>query len=268
MNNNDLDKLLFCTGVGRCGTRFVHELLKRAKGVCSFHELNPIQDSFHKYCKWNNLPIDSGGFLKGKENEIKSVIKNDNIFFEASPFLILSIKDLFEKFENRFLLLYRNPEKSVRSFYSKGFYQEDIDYNDLNLTSGLQSNLPVHRSFTRIYPKGKKFLKWKNLTRVGKISWYWSVLNKMMLEQIKEIPKEKYRIFNIEEFNYDVYHDIIEWIGLPLKISNWRYNRIRNKSHSYTGKKNYHVEWSKIEIEEFESQTTKVWQSLINFKNN
>ena len=80
MNNKDIDKLIFCTGVGRCGTRFVHELLKREKGVCSFHELNAIQDTFHKYCKWNNLPIDSGGFLKNKENEIENVIKNDNIF--------------------------------------------------------------------------------------------------------------------------------------------------------------------------------------------
>ena len=268
MKNNDLDKLIFCTGVGRCGTRFIHELLKREKGVCSFHELNPIQDTFHKYCKWNNLQIDSGGFLKNKYDVIKSVINSGDIFFEASPFLILSIKELYEKFGNRFIFLFRNPEKSVRSFYAKGFYKEEIDYYDFQLIPGLQSKSSAHRSFTRILPNGDEFLVWNNLTTIGKISWYWSELNKMMLKQIREIPKEKYKIFNIEEFSYDVHSDIIKWVGAPSKISNWNYNRIRNKSNSYTTKMNYHKEWSKIEIEEFESQTTKVWQSLINFKNN
>jgi hypothetical protein len=64
------DKVAFAIGTGRCGTLFLYELLAKEPEVATSHERNPVNEAFHRYCRWHGLPVDDEGFLATKEKEI------------------------------------------------------------------------------------------------------------------------------------------------------------------------------------------------------
>ena len=55
----------FAVGTGRCETTFFHEAVSREPEVASSHCRQPLLETFHRYCRWNNLPVDDEGFLQG-----------------------------------------------------------------------------------------------------------------------------------------------------------------------------------------------------------
>lgn len=64
-------KVGFVIGTGRCGTVFYAKLGEMEPHVAASHERFPLNETFHRYCKWYELPVDSEGFLQAKEREIR-----------------------------------------------------------------------------------------------------------------------------------------------------------------------------------------------------
>ena len=155
--NNYQNKVVFCTGAGRCGTHFITDVIEREKNIAASAIRNPIRQNFHRFCQWNDLPIDHGGFLGTMKKEIDNDLEKNEISFESSPYLSLSILELKEKFNAKFIFLIRNPELSVRSMYSKGWYGEKNYHDDMNLIRGIQPDLKIHH-FLPMY-MGKMYIK-------------------------------------------------------------------------------------------------------------
>ena len=44
-----------------------------------------------------------------------------------------------------------------------------------------------YRSFSRIVPKGEFLKEWLSLTRIGKITWFWSVVNNTIYNDFNKI---------------------------------------------------------------------------------
>ena len=65
------DRVGFAIGTGRCGTKFLYEAMRQEHGVASCHERNAINETFHRYCKFNQLPVDHRGFLETKTLEVQ-----------------------------------------------------------------------------------------------------------------------------------------------------------------------------------------------------
>ena len=57
------NKVGFAIGTGRCGTLFLYQLMEKEPQVASSHERNPDNETFHRYCKCHDLPVDHEGFL-------------------------------------------------------------------------------------------------------------------------------------------------------------------------------------------------------------
>ncbi len=253
MNKFD-DKVAFALGTGRCGTKFLYQILKLEPAVSSVHERNPLNESFHRYCKWYRLPVDDEGFLATKEKEIMEDLESNIFSFEASAHLSLSIEELYQRFGAKFILLTRRPEKMVNSYLRKGWYDQKTVYANPELALGYQECLYFHHFLGRIVPRKDQFWQWQELSRVGKLSWYWNVLNSAVLDQFKYIPTDHWRIFKIEEFSYGQYLELASFIEISPTVSPEKFEAIRTKKPNKQDNVPGTGDWSTTEIEEFESQ--------------
>jgi hypothetical protein len=257
-------KTAFAIGTGRCGTLFLYQLMDMESRVASSHERNPDNEAFHRYCKWNNLPVDDEGFLSAKEQEIKDDLDNLDFSFEASPYLSLSVQDLHERFGSKFILLVRRPDRVVSSFVHKGFYRAPYNVMNPALAAGYQQQgrNPVHTFFARIAPRGDEFRTWNDMTPVGKVAWFWKAYNQRTLELLKDIPDDCYRLIHIEDIDYDKYIELVDFLGISSSINRADFDSVRSsRPHAFWNKRNLD-QWSSQEIDEFQQQVSELATQL------
>lgn len=254
------NKVGFTIGTGRCGTLFMYQLMGMEPHVASSHERNQDNETFHRYCKWHNLPVDHEGFLVAKEAEIRADLQNHAYSFEASPHLSLSVRELHERFGAKFILLVRRPDRVVTSFVYKGFYRRPYVVRDIHLATGYQDQSPekVHTFFARVAPTGEIFQDWNAMTPVGKVAWFWRAWNERTMEYLRELPEESYRITCIEDFDYDRYIELSRFLGYESRVSREQFDALSaSKPHAFWRKR--HVDqWSEQEIREYEEQVSEL----------
>ncbi|MBW7996609.1 MAG: hypothetical protein FVQ81_08610 [Candidatus Glassbacteria bacterium] len=246
----------FAVGTGRCGTRFVSEVAGLEPGVASSHERNAYNESFHRYCKWYDLPVDSAGFLAAKREEIEGDLAIAGYSFEASGYLSFSIKELYESFGAKFLLMLRRPDKVINSFLFKGWYGKPYICGKPNLAPGYQEHEAewFNHFLARIAPRGDEFIRWNKLTRVGKLAWYWTALNSSVLQQFAELPASQSMVVKLEELNYVKYLEVADFLGYESAIGREKFESLAynppNQFRDYRGA----AVWSDREHGEFEAQ--------------
>ena len=199
MNTRANGKVAFAVGTGRCGTKFISEVIGREKSIASTHERNPLNETFHRYCKWYELPVDDEGFLYTKHKEISRDLKRKSLSFESSAYLSYSIHELYQRFNAKFILLIRSPDRVVNSYLRKGWYKNPVVLSDPHLAPGYQKCTRFHHFLARTLPKKSNIEHWNSMSRVGKLAWYWNQLNKDVLQQFQGIPDSHWRVIKLEE---------------------------------------------------------------------
>jgi len=250
------NKVGFAVGTGRCGTLFLHQLMEKEPDVASSHERNPYNEAFHRYCKWHLLPVDDEGFLVAKEKEIVADLEHHAYSFEASPYLSLSLKELYERFGAKFLFVIRRPDGVVTSFAHKGFYRRPYLVKDLDLAAGYQDQSPEHffTYFARISPRGDFFRTWNGMTQVGKVAWFWKAYNERTLRAIEGLPPESCRVVRIEDIDYPKYLELTQFLGFASKVTEADFDELRlSRPHAFWRKRGAD-QWTEQEMREFESQ--------------
>jgi len=251
----------FSVGTGRCGTKFIAKIVALETNVASSHERNPLNEAFHRYCKWYKLPVDNEGFLLTKQHEIEQDLKHKYFSFESSAHLSFSIKELFERFQARFILLVRRPDKVVNSYLHKGWYNREYVTSNPDLAPGYQG-YKFHHFLGRIAPQGNEFYQWNRLSRVGKLAWYWNALNSRVLEQFDKIPESHYRIVKLEELTYEKYLELSEFMGYESSIGSETYQEIaQRRPNAYLNPPSF-TDWSSAEVAEFESHVAPAAEKL------
>ena len=258
------NKTGFTIGTGRCGTLFLYQLMEMEASVASSHERNPDNEAFHRYSKWNNLPIDNEGFLSVKEREILNDLENHTFSFEASPYLSLSVHELHERFGSKFLFLVRRPDRVVSSFVHKGFYRVPYNVRDPDLAAGYQQQgrNPVHTFFARISPRGDDFRTWNELTPGGTVAWFWKAFTQRTLDLLQGLPEDCYRLVHIEDLDYNQYIEVCNFLGISSTVSDSDFHSLRtSRPHAFWNKRNLD-QWSPQEIDEFEAQVGELAENL------
>lgn len=231
-------------------------------GVSSVHERNRLNETFHRYCKWYGLPVDDEGFLHIKKLEILQDLKNYHFSNEASAQLSLSVRELYSRFKAKFILLVRSPERVVNSYIRKGWYEKPIVYANPELSLGYQDLKHFHHFLGRIVPSGEKFRQWNEMSRVGKLAWYWNTINTLVLEQFKDIPETHWRIEKLEELSYVRYLEIAQFLGIQSRVTQQIFDVIK---HSYPNKLPdvpTIASWNDSEIAEFEKEVAPMAKKL------
>jgi len=244
----------FAIGTGRCGTKFIAQAIGMELGVSSSHERNILNESFHRYCKWYELPVDNDGFLHTKQLEIQKDLENNLFSFESSAQLSSSIQELYNRFEAKFLLIVRSPERVVNSFIRKGNYNEPFICSNPKLALGYQDCNEFHHFLGRIAPTGEYFFKWNQMTQFGKLAWYWNAVNSKIVEQFDKIPESNWRIEKIEALVYNRYIELARFFGFDSKISKQDYDKLVESRPNALINVPTIAAWSATAIAEFESE--------------
>jgi hypothetical protein len=254
MNDCLTSQVGFALGTGRCGTKFLAKVVDLEPQVAACHERNPLNETFHRYCKWYGLPVDHEGFLQTKADEITADLTYNQFSFESSAFLALSIQELYERFDARFILLVRSPEKVVNSYLQKGWYEKPIVRADPNLPPSYQESRLFHHFLGRIIPSGDAFLAWNQLSRVGKLAWYWNTLNTRVLEQFQQIPTTHWRVVRLEDMSYAKYDELAQFLGFKSAVTPAAYATLTQKRPNAFSNVPQVTDWSKLEQQEFEAE--------------
>jgi hypothetical protein len=255
-------KVGFAIGTGRCGTEFIARAAAGEANVASTHERNPYNETFHRYAKWYGLPIDSEGFLHQKDLEIGQDLQEKAYSFESSAYLSLSVIELYERYEAKFLLLVRSPERVVNSFYHKGWYAAPMVRKDPNLAPSYQECESFHHVLARFAPSGDKFIQWNAMSRVGKLAWYWNALNTRVLEQFAHIPSANWCIEKIETLDYERYQQAARFLGFKSTMEADNYQAlVKQRPNAFSNVPTI-ASWSQQEIAEFEAEVAPMAEAL------
>lgn len=253
-------KVGFAVGSGRCGTEFMARVLSLESQVASVHERNALNETFHRYCKWYGLPVDHEGFLHTKEIEIHQDLATHSYSFEASAHLSLSVRELYDNFGAKFILLVRRPDQVVNSFIGfKDLYKAPVIRRDPDLALGYQDHKHFHHFLGRIVPSGEKFVQWVEMTQVGKVAWYWNALNARVLEQFSSIPETHWRIVKLEDLDYGCYKEIASFLAYSPRISQLDFDTLAaRRPNASNGMSRTIHSWSPREKVEFEAEVMKM----------
>jgi hypothetical protein len=256
-------RVAFAIGTGRCGTHFINRVMRLEPVVASWHERHPISDAFHRYCQWYQLGVDDAGFIESKRSGIREDLSANAFSFEASAYLSLSVKLLYETFGAKFILLTRRPDKMVNSYIQKGWYSCPLVRTNHNLPAGYQPGVKVaHHPFSRIAPVGDEALKWYKYSQVGKLAWFWRVINQRVIRLFQEIPMSNSKIVQIEDFFYEKYISMAKYLGFSTCLTQSQYNELANSRPGTLYPVRTVHDWNDCERVEFESEVAELAEKL------
>jgi hypothetical protein len=214
----------FCVGTGRCGTTFLAKLGELEPAVASSHERLRLPATFHMFCKWHGIPVDPEGFLIDREAAVRADLASHRVSFEANALLSHSIVELYERFDARFLLLVRSPDRTVASFAVRGWFLDPIVWRDPALPPTIREGAEPRHFFGRNLPRGAaEFARWSALSQVGKIGWFWNARIGGILAQLRQLPATHRRIARLEDLDFAHYVDVARFLGWDVTITPHRF---------------------------------------------
>lgn len=252
---------VFAIGTGRCGTHLLTSLMEPIGQVDANHIQDLDGDSFYRYCAWNQLNVDLGGLIEKRKQWVRQSEEKDRIYFESNPYLSFHIEPLHQHLNAKFIFIIRNPEDVIRSHIVKGWYEFDPEIYDINKAVGYQYGMRMNHFFGRIIPKDETFIEWRQLSRVGKLSWMWNTVNLKIYEQLKRLPLDCFFTVKIEELDFLKFLEMLSFMEVYHSVGEKDFLHIKN-SRPGKGKSLLTRKWSPTEISEFEEyskEARSIW---------
>lgn len=268
--DRNLKKLVLATQAGRGGMKWVCRIFAAHENANGGGERNRLAESFYRYIKWNNLPIDTKGIIDLTRREILADWEDFDISLVSSPYFAHDFLELYEQLKpDRVIWAINDPTFTVTSFYNKGWYAQPYERGNRDLVNGLQPGMEDEWShmFGRIEPVGEFYDEWKGLTRIGKLAWFLNEVVTSAHRQMQQIPEEKLWILRLEEAdqNYAYYLRMAKAFGLRPLINENKFLSL--KQFAARDEENTPKSWSEREHEEFEKYSAdyiSLYKSLSN----
>src|SRR5262245_56934124 len=165
-DNEFAGRVGFCVGTGRCGTTFLWEVAAREPDVAASHERLRLGATFHMFCKWHGLAVDSEGFLLDREEAVRRDLAGRSFSFECCALLSHSLEELYDRFRARFLLLVRSPAETVASFAVRGWFVKPLARKDPTRAPSYREGEEPRHFLGRNIPHGQEFERWSRLTQI------------------------------------------------------------------------------------------------------
>ena len=253
----------FCIGTGRCGTTFLAALAGREPEVAASHERLRLAATFHMFCKWHSINVDSEGFLLDREVAIRSDLAAHQFSFECSALLSHSLAELHERFRARFLLLVRNPADTVASFAVRGWFLKPIARQDPSRIPSYREGEEPRHFLGRNIPHGAEFERWTQLTQIGKLAWFWQARNSAILEQFRVLPAAHCRVERLEDLSFERYQEVAEFLGWHSHLDKETFAELAGaRLNAGPNPPRISATWSPRELSEFAAEIAEVATAL------
>jgi hypothetical protein len=253
----------FCVGTGRCGTTFLAQLAGQEPEVASSHERLRLGATFHMFCKWHGIAIDSEGFLLDREDAIRRDLAEHGFSFECSALLSHSLEELFDRFRARFLLLVRSPAETVASFAVRGWFVKPCARKDPRLPPSYRGGEEPRHFLGRNIPHGAEFERWTRLTQIGRLSWFWQARNRAILEQFSRLPASHCRVERLEDLDFPRYQEVAEFLGWRSRIDAGLFSELAQaRLNAGPNPPRRCTDWNPVEVAEFEAEVAPVAEAM------
>ncbi|HEY7158163.1 MAG TPA: hypothetical protein VH575_29695 [Gemmataceae bacterium] len=262
--DNEFDgRVGFCVGTGRCGTTFLAQLAGREPEVAAAHERLRLAATFHMFCKWHGIAVDSEGFLLDREEAIRRDLAERRFSFECSALLSHSLEELFERFRARFLLLVRSPADTVASFAVRGWFVKPCVRKDPRLPPSYREGEEPRHFLGRNIPHGAEFERWTRLTQIGRLAWFWQARNRAILEQFRRLPASHCRVERLEDLDFPRYREVAAFMGWRSRIDTGLFAELaQSRPNAGPNPPRKLTDWNAVEAAEFEEQVAPVAEAL------
>jgi hypothetical protein len=261
---NEFDgRVGFCVGTGRCGTTFLATLAGREPEVAASHERLRLGATFHMFCKWYGIAVDSEGFLLDREEAVRRDLVDRRFSFECSALLSHSLEELFERFRAGFLLLVRSPDDTVASFAVRGWFLKPPARKDPGRPPSYREGEEPRHFLGRNIPHGAEFERWSRLTQIGRLSWFWQARNRAILEQFRRLPASHCRVERLEDLDFPRYKEVAEFLGWRSRLDVGTFSELaRARLNAGPNPPRKFADWNPAEVAEFEAEVAPVAEAL------
>jgi len=216
----DNNFLALSFGAGRSGQNWFSKIFNSHSNWIGTCERFAEYEAFYRYICYYNLPIYKDGFINLVELSSKRDMAKHQNSFISSPYLSLGVEELTNKLKPNYIFFnIRNPIQTVESLYNKGWYLNFNDQKEIN-SPLIDISDSQYRSFSRIVPKGDFLKEWLSFTRIGKITWFWSTVNKAIYDDFENKMSESqfYKVLNKASNNdTNLNHVYKNWSNLEKK---------------------------------------------------
>jgi len=208
----DNNNLALSFGSGKSGQNWFSKIFNSHPNWVGTCERFADYEAFYRYVCYYDLPIDKNEFFELIQLSSKRDMAEYQNSFISSPYLSFGVKELTDKIKPNYIFFnIRNPIQTVESLYNQGWYQY-FDNKKKIKSPLIDISDSQYRSFSRIIPKNEFLEEWLSLSRIGKISWFWSTINLAIYDDFNKIQNvDKYYV-KLEDVNqnYDLYEKLSE----------------------------------------------------------
>jgi hypothetical protein len=267
---NKNNKFILSCGAGRSGQNWFSKIFNSHPNWIGTAERFEDFEAFYRYVTYYSLPIDKEGvFELFRLASKRDFAKYQNTFI-SSPYFSFGIKELFLKLKPNYLFFHlRNPIYAVESFYKKKWYLNSLNFKISSPLIDISDSL--YRSFSRIVPKNEFLNDWIELTRIGKLTWFWATANKAILDDFNSIQGVDKFFVKLEDVdkNYYFYLQLSKRFNFENEMSKKEFYNVIYKAPNKGPQNKYkYKDWSNLEKKEFENIIDKIFPHYEDIKTN
>ena len=267
----DDNKFGLSFGSGRSGQNWFSKIFNSHSNWIGSCERFADYEAFYRYVSFYNLPVSKEGFFSLIELASKRDMAKYQNSLIASPYISFGVYELTKRLKPDYIFFnMRNPIKTVESLHRKGWY---LNFENIETIKSPMIDISEnqYRSFSRIIPKDEYLKKWSSLSRIGKISWFWSTINKSIYDDFKKcqnIEKFYIKLDDIDQ-NYDFYENLVRKFNLKKKMTKKQFHNVINKAPNKGNlEKHFYKDWSISEKTEFETIVNEIFPYYDEIKTN
>lgn len=250
---------VFVVGCPRSGTHFLAELFRSTPGYASQHADDvgkATGDSFLGYAKWYGLPVSTESLVTFRQ---ELVHKNEpSVYVESNCYLSLFTRELDRALVPHFVFLLREPADVVNSLFVKGWYEDPVfpaPGFDYNVSS------PNH-AFGRLMPAmQEEFARWRRLTRIGRIAWFYNALNLRVLDDLRTLPQQRWSLLRVDRCDFAYFATLQQKLGNERVISQRDFDSIAQQRPGRAGQHRTTQDWTTQELSEFEAECSSKFRA-------
>ncbi len=257
-NNN----LALSFGSGRSGQNWFSKIFNSHSNWVGTCERFADYEAFYRYVCYYNLSIYKDEFFNLIQLSFKRDMAKYQSSFISSPYLSFGVEELTNKLKPNYIFFnIRNPAQTVESLYSKGWYLHYDNQKKIKSPS-IDISDSQYRSFSRIIPKDEFLDEWLKLSRIGKITWFWSTINKAIYDGFNKVQNVNKIFVKLEDVNqnYKIYEKLSKKFNFEKSMTkNQFYNVINKAPNNDTDKKYEYKNWNDLEKREFKKIVNNVF---------
>ncbi len=251
-------KHVITIGTGRCGMRWLCRFFSRHQNCVGSAERFIDYDAFYRWATWYGVDVDMAGYFELMRRAAFADLKEADITIYTGHYLTFTLAQACSELKPTHLIyMVRQPEAVVNSLYIKGWYKGDLFDHKSGTVPGPQPLMSpsIHRSLGRIMPKDEYYEEWLGLSRIGKIAWFYVMMNEAIQRQLPELTGVKVWTVKLSDLdqNYDYYNVLADEFDFSPRLSRSDFLAEKGKTNNQGKSKRLPSDWSTTEREDFDN---------------